>query len=126
MPVIKVIKRGIYELAETRQQIKVLCLDGASYFWLSVPGLGHVLEGAGKHPKAECLLARGCYRVYDVDNELGFSNQRHLELCAGDGRWQGYLLLAGLPSRKQRAKMVPTREVISLSQASRLDSLAIN
>ena len=109
-----VLKDGQYRLIETRQQIKILYLDGVPYVWLFIPGIGHVLETTTKPHKPDHVLAVGNYRLYKVKNEARFSDHKHLELFAGDGQWQGYLLLTGFPTaQKKRTRIVTTDEIIS-------------
>lgn len=112
---IKVEDKGSYKLIETRQQIKILYLDGAAYVWFFVPGIGSVLEATSRTHQTEHVLARGNYRIYNVKDEVDFSNRQHLELYVGEGRWQGYLLLSGLPSAsRKRTKLIATGQAISL------------
>lgn len=112
---IQVIKKGNYKLIETSQQIKIMYLDNSAYIWLHIRGIGHVLEISHKPHSAEHLLACGNYRIYEVKGEPDLVDQQHLELFVGEGCWQGYLLLTGLPTDNHaRTRMVPTKEVISL------------
>jgi hypothetical protein len=113
---IKLQSSGQYSLIETKQQIKVLYLDNKSYVWLFIPSIGHVLETTHKPHRADHTLATGCYRIYFVKNESNFSDQLHLELFVGNGQWQGYLLLTGLPNdKKKKSRIIATTEIISKS-----------
>ena len=68
-----------------------------------------------KKHKADCILSVGHYRLYKVANEPEISDQLHLELCVGQGIWQGYLLPTGLPTdEKKRNRIIPTREIITI------------
>lgn len=111
---VKVLKSGKYQLIETKQQIKILYLDKTPYVWLHLPGIGHVLEHTNKPHKADHILSIGSYRLYDVEKDERYSKHKHLELFISDGVWQGYILLTGLPNKKNpRTRIVATREVIS-------------
>lgn len=111
---IKILTSGKYRLIETRRQIKILYLDKVPYVWLFIAGLGHVLETTGKPHKADHTLAAGNFRLYEVQDEPRFSDHKHLELFVGDGQWQGYLLLTGLPTaQKRRTRIIATNEIIS-------------
>lgn len=112
---IKVVKIGKYRLVETRHQYKILYMDNDVFVWLFVPGIGLVLEITDKPHKPDHLLASGSYRIYDVIDEPKFIDQKHMELFVGDGKWQGYLLLTGLPTAgHKRSRIIATDEVISL------------
>ena len=107
-------RSGLYELIETKHHTKILYLDGDVYAWVEPPNIGEILVTSHKIHKTDCVLSLGRYRLYNVDNELYLHDQIHLELEIGRGRWQGYLLLSGLPnSQKLRGRIIPTEEVIS-------------
>ena len=114
MPMIKVLSNGSYKLIETKQQIKILYLDDTPYVWLFLKGIGHVLETTNKPHKAEHILAEGRYRLYEVKDDPKLSDNQRLELVVGPGKWQGYLLLTGLPNQtKKRSMIIATDETIS-------------
>ncbi len=112
---VKVIKTGNYTLIETKEQTKILTLDDTQTFaWVNVVDIGEILVTSHKVHKADAILAIGRYRLYDVDDEPNLSDQLHMELCVGEGVWQGYLLPTGLPSdTKKRNRIIPTNEVIT-------------
>jgi hypothetical protein len=112
---IKVTRVGKYKLIETKQRIKILYLDQKPYVWLFVPGIGYLLEITSKPHIASCVLACGSYRLYDVKDETQLESQAHLELYVGEGYWQGYLLLTGLPSisKKKRPHCRYERDYLS-------------
>jgi hypothetical protein len=52
--------------------------------------------------------------MYDVKDESTLTDLVHLELHAGIGIWQGYLLPTGLPAgSKIRNRIIPTKEIIT-------------
>lgn len=112
---IQVQKTGHYKLIETKGQTKILILDGTeTYAWIDVAGIGEILVASHKTHKTDAILAIGKYRLYDVKDEPELSDQLHLELSVGEGIWQGYLLLTGLPiGAKKRNRIIPTNEVIT-------------
>ncbi len=108
------VKSGRYKLIETKKNTKILYLDNHTYAWVEPIHIGEMLVVSHKVHVTDCVLSVGDYCVYDVDDEPTLSDQLHLELNVGDGAWQGYLLLSGLPdSRHKRARIIPTQEVIS-------------
>ena len=114
---INILQRGIYRLIETKGQTKILILDGKdTYAWVNAVEIGEILVTSHKTHKADCILATGNYRLYEVKDEPKFSDTMHLELSVGKGLWQGYLLLTGLPTNeKKRNRIIPTKEVITNS-----------
>lgn len=62
------------------------------------------------------IAIREDYRIYKVKNEPKLIDLLHLELSVGKNKWQGYLLLTGLPTKnKIRSRIVPSEEIISLN-----------
>ena len=115
---IKLIQRGAYRIIETSKQIKILILDDKrSYAWINAGIIGKILVASHRPHKADYLLAVGKYRIYEIKDEPKLTDLVHLELLAGDGVWQGYLLTKGLPDRedKKRVRIIPTKEVITKS-----------
>lgn len=113
---ISIYRSGAYRLIETKHNTKVLYLDNDIYAWIEPPDIGEILVTSHKVHKTDCVLCIGRYHIYDVDDEPGLSDQMHLELEVGDGFWQGYLLLSGLPdSVKKRGRIIPTQEIITRS-----------
>lgn len=111
---IKVLKRGSYTLIETRKGIKVLKLGRKSYVWINVSGIGEILVSTHRKHYTDHILGTGSFRLYDVKEEPEITDLMHLELLVGEGKWQGYLLLKGLPTdEKKRNRIVPTSEVIT-------------
>lgn len=108
---IKLIRRGGYELRETARGTKVLMLDEKSYAWLYAKRIGGILATARKKPARDHLLASGRYRLYSVVGEPNLTDLQHLELSVGR-KWQGYLLLTGLPRGARKRRIVPTDELI--------------
>ncbi len=111
---IKLIRSGDYQLIETKNDTKILQLDKDTYAWIKAENIGHILVDTYRPFKTDYTLAVGKYRLYDVKEEPDFTDQIHLELFIGGGRWQGYLLLTGLPTdKKTRVRLIPTKEIIS-------------
>lgn len=112
---IKTIQKGEYTLIETKDQVKILTLDGKkSFAWINAQGIGGLLVVSHTSHKADQILAIGKYRMYEVKDEPHITDLIHLELMVGEGKWQGYLLLTGLPSgAKKRNRIVSTHELIT-------------
>lgn len=113
---ITVLERGTYRLIETRGQIKVFIFNNIkTYAWINAGEIGEILVTTHKHYNADCTLATGNYRLYQVKSESDLTDQLHLELHVGEGEWQGYLLPAGLPTDiKKRNRIIPTKELITI------------
>lgn len=113
---INLIRQGNYSLIETKGQTKILLLDENTYAWVYARNIGELLVSSHKKHKVDHLLAVGKYRLYEVKKEPKLTDLAHLELHAGDGMWQGYLLPTGLPNgEKHRNRIIPTKEVITKS-----------
>jgi hypothetical protein len=107
-------RSGRYKLIETKANNKVLYLDSEVYAWVEPVNIGEILVYSHKVHKTDCILSMGEYRLYEVSDQPELSDQQHLELAVGEDRWQGYLLLSGLPDdHRKRARIIPTRETIS-------------
>jgi hypothetical protein len=110
---IKLIKRGKYSLIETRNDIKVLKLDKKTFVWIFTKSIGEMLVATHQPHKTDQKLAKGEYRLYEVEDEPNLIDQLHLELSVGEGDWQGYLLPTGFPKyKKTRSRIIPTNELI--------------
>lgn len=112
---IELIRKGQYKLIETRKGIKILTLGkDVSFVWITVGDIGEILAATHKSHKVDHILAIGDYRIYNVKDEPNITDLIHLELFVGKNKWQGYLLLTGLPiNKKIRSRIVPTIEVIT-------------
>lgn len=118
-------RQGHYELAETATHTHLLTLEGGEHFaWILAKGIGEILVTAKRHHVLIRTLARGNFRLYEVQNEIGLSDGIHLELALGGDDWQGYLLPHGLPDGRIRRLVVPTWETIS-SEPTRLQKLQL-
>ncbi len=107
-------RAGFYKLIETRENTKILYLDGDSYAWIEPKSIGEILIVTHKHHRADDMLSIGHYRIYNVIDEPNLSDMQHLELEFGKKAWQGYLLLTGLPDdHKKRARIIPTTQTIT-------------
>jgi len=111
---ITLLKSGHYKLIETKANTKVLYLDYDTYAWVEPAKTGEILVYSHKVHKTDCVLSMGTYNLYDIDDEPELSDQMHLELEVGEGFWQGYLLLSGLPHENhKRARIIPTHETVA-------------
>jgi len=116
---IRLIGNGRYLLIETKNWPKVITLENnfgrkSRYAMTSTNGTREILKADQQPHEAECILAAGKYRLYEVKNEPGIKTCKHLELFIGEGYWQGYLLPAGFPiERKTGKKIIPTKELIT-------------
>lgn len=117
---IKLIKQGDYQLIETKGLNKVLNLsDKGTYAWINAEGIGEILVTSHKKHQADYVLAVGKYRLYEVKDEPKLADTLHLELTTGKGNWQGYLLISGLPTAKDKKnRIIPTKEIITKSSMS--------
>jgi len=107
-------RSGFYKLIETKHHTRMLYLGEEVYAWLLLPAGAEILVSVHTIHSTDNVLSMGHYRLYDVQGELHLSDHQHLELQVGEGHWQGYLLLTGLPdSRKKRSRIIPTHEVIT-------------
>lgn len=111
---VSLIDSGTYRLVETKADTKLLIMGDNTYAWITVDGIGEILVTSNKQHRIESLLSSGQYRLYDVDDEPKLTDLLHLELEAGLGEWQGYLLLTGLPDeQKKRSRIVPTTDLVN-------------
>lgn len=109
---IKLIKEGKYSLIETRNDVKVLKLDGEAFVWIFTKAIGEMLVTTHKSHKTDQKLSKGDYRIYDIKNEPNLVDQLHLEFSIGEGDWQGYLLPTGFPrDKKTRSRIISTTEL---------------
>lgn len=107
--------QGRYRLIETKKQTKILTLDEErSYAWINIGAIGEILVATHNPYKTDAILSVGNYRLYEVKDEPDLTDLLHLELHAGNGTWQGYLLPTGLPiGEKKRNRIIPTTELIT-------------
>lgn len=112
---IQLIQKGKYNLVESKNQTKILSMDGRKTFaWVNAKNIGEILVTTHRPFTTDCILAHGSYRLYDVDDEPDFVDKNHLELFVGEGIWQGYLLPTGLPTqKKKRNRIIPTNDIIT-------------
>jgi hypothetical protein len=111
---ITLVQKGEYQLIETKGGVKILSLDRQVFAWVYAQDIGEILVSSHSPHATDHVLAVGRFRLYDVEDEPKFVDNQHLELLVGDGLWQGYLLLTGLPTDAHtRTRIVPTHEVIS-------------
>lgn len=115
---IKLLEHGEYLLTETDGNAKMLSLSGIGvYAWIHAAGIGEILVISKKSPAGH-MMAAGKYRIYSVKDENKLTDTIHLELFVGEGAWQGYLLITGLPKGEhKRARIVPTKEIITRSKS---------
>lgn len=111
---IAVNRTGRYRLIQTKGHTRILYLDGDAYAWIYSRGIGEILVASHRPHRTDSLISTGTFYVYDVINEPHLSDQLHLELQVGEHRWQGYVLLTGLPDKfKPRCRIVATKELIT-------------
>lgn len=112
---ISLLQQGKYSLIETKHDTKILFLDNRAYALIHLPTIGDIMVSSRVQHKTDCVLSAGLYKIYQVSNEPELSDHIHLELQVGEGLWQGYLLLTGLPNQlKKRGRIIPTHEVVTL------------
>lgn len=111
---IKLLTKGNYRIVGTRDHKHLLYLGEQGYHWNYAPRIGELLTFS-KHPhRQSSLVAEGRYRIYSVKDEPKLVDLKHLELSVGADKWQGYLLLTGLPTNKKiRGRIIPTDELIT-------------
>lgn len=119
---IKLKGEGYYRLIETKDQTKILTLidpetlKEKAFAWVNAADIGELLVTTHKKHKLDNILVLGKYRLYEVKDEPKLTDLEHLELFVGQGVWQGYLLLTGLPTKKNiRRRIVSTDELITKS-----------
>lgn len=102
---------------ETIRHTRMLIFDEKSkYAWIHAGEIGEILVSSHRPHRADHILAIGKYRMYEVKDEPDLTDLIHLELLAGHGVWQGYLLPTGLPAlKKKRNRIIPTKEIITKS-----------
>lgn len=115
---IRLLEQGDYLLTGTAGSVKMLRLsDIGVYAWIYAAGIGEILVASGKNPTGH-TLAIGKYRIYEVKDEDKLTDTVHLELFVGEGNWQAYLLITGLPKGEhKRVRIVPTAEIITRSKS---------
>lgn len=108
------IKKGKYEIVETKYRTKVLYLDSNAFAWIRPKKIGEILVSSHHLQDSDTKVSSGDYILYDVDDEDYLTDLQHLELEYGHGAWQGYLLPTGLPyDQKKRSRIIPTNQVIT-------------
>jgi hypothetical protein len=118
---ITLLDKGEYKLIETKGQVKILYLRDHAYAWVFAHDIGEILVASHRPHKIDHVLAMGAYRLYDVEDDPEFSDHQHLELFVGNGQWQGYLLLTGLPADDQtKRRIIPTAECITRPHHARV------
>ena len=93
---------------------RILYLGPQGYLWKQAQGIGELLLFS-KHPhEMNYVMSYGVYRLYQVRDEPRLVDLQHLELKAGQRKWQGYLLPTGLPrASKIISRVIATGEVIT-------------
>jgi hypothetical protein len=111
---VRFVDGGPFRLMETNHGIKLLELNHKTYAWIVAPHIGSLLIYSVHPHKIADVLSRGHFRLYDVIDEPRLTDTWHLEVEVGEGGWQGYLLLTGLPdSMDTRKAITPTHELIA-------------
>ena len=106
---------GSYRLVQTKKHhTKLLYLDNDAYAWMTYENTGEILVILTSEFAVECSLSVGEYRLFKVEGESSLTDTLHLELEVGNNKWQGYLLLTGLPGNvNKHTRIIPTNEIIS-------------
>ena len=106
---------GAYKLVQTKKQYtKVLDLADKAYAWIPYEDIGEILVTARSDHSVASELSAGEYRIYRVNGDPLLNDTLHLELQVGRNRWQGYLLLTGLPDKqRKRTRIIATKEIIT-------------
>lgn len=108
------VKKGKYEIVETKYRTKVLYLDSQAFAWIRPQKIGEILVSSHHIQDSDVKVSKGDYVLYDVEDEDTLTDLQHLELEYGQGVWQGYLLPTGLPNdKKKRSRIIPTSQVIT-------------
>lgn len=111
---IKLLHKGHYKVIGTPARHLMLYLGTQPYHWAYAAGIGDILTYSKTKHRQKYLLVEGEYRLYGVKDEPKLIDLKHLELSVGPKKWQGYLLLTGLPNyQKIRSRIEPTNELIS-------------
>lgn len=111
---IKLLHQGFYKIIGTTGHHLMLYLGSQSYHWGYAQGIGDILTYSKVNHKKRYTLAQGKYKLFRVKDEPKFIDLKHLELSLGAGKWQGYLLLTGLPNyQKIRSRIEATDELIT-------------
>jgi len=110
---IKIVKRGDYQLVEMKNSTKIFVLDSTKALLWNTDTVS-LLDVFLPLQSQLALLARGKYMLYDVKNEEQYTQTLHWELSLGKRTWQGYLLTNGLPTKKEPSKPItPTTEILT-------------
>ena len=108
------VRKGKYEIVETKYRTKILYLDSDAFAWIRPKRIGEILVSSHHIQVSDVKVSRGDYFLYDVEDEDFLTDLQHLELEYGHGAWQGYLLPTGLPhDDKKRARIIPTSQIIT-------------
>lgn len=111
---VTIIGMGTYKLIQTKQHIKILYLDDASFAWINAKSIGEILVVSRNIHHTDSVLSMGHYFIYKVEDEVLLTDLQHLELEVGRDDWQGYLLPTGLPNEDHtRKRIIPTNQVIT-------------
>lgn len=104
---IKLIESGKYELVETTNNLKALMLaESKSFLWNNSGCSGNLQYVKLDAKQICCTLSVNNYRLYDVTSDPTLTTGLHLELYAGNRKWQPYLLSKGLPTVKDKKKPI--------------------
>ena len=110
---IKLLKSGNYKMTVQKDEHKIIVLDNQGYHWDTAKGIGEILTLCKTPHKEDHTLVQGNFKLFEVKNEPKLVDLQHLELSVGKNKWQGYLLLTGLPNKnKLRSRIIATKELI--------------
>jgi hypothetical protein len=108
---ITLLQSGKYTLLQAIEEVKALLLDKKLFGWDEVVAEEELVFFSLKQFHPIGISTTGKYRLYEVKGEKKLVNAIHLELFAGDGKWEGYLLPDGLPTKE-----VPRKKIVRIDQ----------
>jgi hypothetical protein len=103
---ITLLQSGKYTLFQAVEEVKALLLDKKLYGWQEIKDEEELVFFSLHKFHPVDVTTTGKYRLYEVTGEKKFVNAIHLELFAGDGKWEGYVLPDGLPTKESRRKKI--------------------
>ena len=111
---LRLTRKGTYNLTKYEGQTKILSLDKKKKFIIMDNDKIVYIPSSVIKNGSDGLLSSGAYRLYLVKNEATLSDALHLELLTSEGKCKSFLLPAGLPTGRRTTRIIlPTTEVIS-------------
>lgn len=110
---IRIVKRGTYQLIKTEQERKLFILEKSKAFVWEKNDI-YYTQYDRTHHEHSTLLAHGSFFLYDVLNESTLTNVKHWEVFTEKKTWKGFLIPDGFPTKKDMKKpMMTTDELIT-------------